>query len=385
MAVMWMDNFSLYGSGDAGRDRMLNGLYAVVQNDAGASIVGGSINNSIVADPDPTASGLVFRLGNRAANTIPSGAFANVLRRVFPTAQTECGIGRRIWLTTLNSQPSVAANIIFSFRNASNGTLFNVEVGSIGQIICWRGTLTTNSINRSTILAQTTGPVVVANAWQHVEAKVLFSDTVGEIEIRVEGVTVLTATNIDTSPVGLPCAQVQTQNWNTTLVSTTTIVPVMYIKDDIAWNTSGTENNDFLGSVGIFTIFPDADDALNWLPVGDTVGWRILDNVPPNDASYIEADSTLPAAYVANMTNLPPDLISVRALQPTIRARKVDGGDGNIQVGLISGADTQLLADRPMSAAFTWWYDISEEDPATLASWTPAAVDAIKAQIDRTV
>src|SRR3546814_17566377 len=49
-----------------------------------------------------------------------------------------------------------------------------------------------------TLLGQGSSPAIVANAWQHVEAKVVISDTVGTVEVRVEGVTVLDLSGLDT-------------------------------------------------------------------------------------------------------------------------------------------------------------------------------------------
>ena len=68
-----------------------------------------------------------------------------------------------------------------------------------------------------------------------------------------------------------------------------------------------------------------------------------------------------------------------------VRARKIDGGDANLQTSLISGGDVDPSADRPITTTFTYWYDISETDPDTGNAWTPASFDAANVEIDRTL
>ena len=68
-----------------------------------------------------------------------------------------------------------------------------------------------------------------------------------------------------------------------------------------------------------------------------------------------------------------------------MRARKSDGGDGNIQTGLISGGAEVDGSNRPITTAFTYYEDVFEIDPANAAPWTPASADAATFKINRTV
>ncbi len=67
-----------------------------------------------------------------------------------------------------------------------------------------------------------------------------------------------------------------------------------------------------------------------------------------------------------------------------VRAGKFDGGDGTLQNGLISAATPVNGSDRPITVSQTYWRDIFEEDPATVAPWLPAAVNLVQMQINRT-
>jgi hypothetical protein len=107
----------------------------------------------------------------------------------------------------------------------------------------------------------------------------------------------------------------------------------------------------------------------------------------PNDLTYMSAaDSPLPSPMRFEMENLPPDITSVRALITVVRHRKIDGGDGNVQTALSpNGTNWDNGADRPITTAFQYDFDVSEVSPATGSAWTPVEVDNLKLRINRTL
>lgn len=364
MSIEWADNFSLYGPVNSGaaRAQMNDGIYS----NQYASIV--AVGDGLAPDPDPNATGNCYRL-------VPTDNAVYGLRKVLSGNQTTAGMGGRYWFSPLpvlaTSQP-----IFHQYRDASNNILVSIHVTPTGAISAWRGNPFVG-----VLLGTTPGPVVTASAWWHIESKVHFSETVGSVEVRVEGVPKLVLDNINTSTGDVPCA-ICWARYRFTAVETGINY---FVKDLVLFNGNGTENSDFLGSGTVFDLRTDSDVALNWTPSVGSDGWSILDNAPPVDTAYIEAGDPPPAAYVASLTNLPPDITSVRGLITVVRARKVDGGDGNLQVSVISDGDEASGADRPVSAAFTYHFDVFEEDPNTAAPWTPAAVNAVQIKLDRTV
>lgn len=361
MSLEWMDNFSVYGVGagpSAAVGRMLDGPYAEVGT-RGAS------STALVEDPDPLVTTTVVYLG------VDNGFQG--LRRVLSSTQTTVGIAQRFWLTRIPTSTFVRP-IVYQSRDVNNVPLTTVQVTPTGALEVRRGDHT------GTVIGTTTGPVLVTNAWQHIECKILHSATAGTVEVRVEGVTVLNLTGQNTSSGGLGCAQVAVH-----------VVgggggDQCYVKDFVVWNGGGSSNNNFLGAVIVVGLLPASDEALNWTPVGAANGWSILDNAPPVDTDYIEAGTgPIPAAYAATLTDLPPNVTSVRGVMTLVRARKTDGGDGNIQVSALSGASAATGANRPITSAFTYWSDIFEQDPATAAAWTPSGVNGMRMRINRTV
>jgi hypothetical protein len=364
MALDFADNFSMYGQGNdvsAAVLRMSNGVYAEVQK------------VELIEDPDPNVTGTV------ASFTLPTinlGTAQPILRKTFLASANTMGLGCRIWMDDLPYRTTGRPS--WSFRDGSNAVLVTVAVSTTGSLDVYRG-----DAFSGTLLGSSTGPVVTSNAWQHIEMRVFTNATTGSVEIKVEGVTVVNLTNQNTTATAM--AQVSFR-YDSSVNSPGNPTPFAAIKDLVIWNTSGTYNNTFMGPVVVYSLIPDADVALNWTPSTGSNGYSILDNRPPDDTQYLSAgNSPIPQEYEASLTNLPVDVTSVKAIQTVVRATKEDGGDGNLQITLRSGANTTSGANRPITASFTYWRDTFEADPTTLAPWTPGAVDAVVFEMDRTL
>lgn len=357
MAIQHMDDWSIYGRNIS---LMTNGVYAQVFVSPNNSV-------SLVSDPDGTSAGTVLRM---ASILVDPG----LVRYVWPTPQTTLGQACRIWLASI---PSVAngSTRFFEFRNAANTALIYGKHNTVGGITIYNGS--------DAVIGTTTGPVVTANAWWHHEVKVDFS--AGTCEVRIEGVPVqwtaggTVLTGLVTT--GGPFQQVAIYGDGGNYVIED------FFKDLVWWDGTGSHNNNFLGAVIVYSMTANGDVTVPWTITGNTTGTAILNNAPPIDASqYLAADSpSIPAQMVYNLGNLPANVTTVRGLMTFIRAKKVDGGDGNLQNGLLSGATQGNGTNRPISASFTYYRDVFETDPATTNSWTVAAANAAQMTMNRTV
>lgn len=356
MAIQWLDNFSRFG---LDVNRLLDGIYADITGAA------------LVADPDPIAAAagsIVVRF------QVVSGR----LRKVLSTARTTVGLAGRFWQNGL--PPYLGNSVYFAlFADVNNLEHLHLDCDPSGNIRVLR-----NDAAGFVQIGITPNPVVVANAWQHVETKAFLDAVNGSVEVRVEGVPVLTVNGIrtisDRAGAVASCLNAGPGAFSDSNHKT-------YVKDLMIWDNTGAFNNDFMGSCQVYTIVPNADVALNWTPnPADGIGFdKINEATPDDDARYIAAPFPLPAAYKCALTDLPLTVTSVRGVMPIHRSRKTDGGDGNIQVGLISGASTGLGANRPITSTFTYWYDVFDADPNGGVAWSRLAVNALNMQLNRTV
>ncbi len=359
MSLIHADNFSIYGTDST---LLLNGIYANVAN-----------SPALVVDPDGVSPGYVL--------DTKGGTGSGWIRYVLPGARDTVGMAARLWMphlpTDTTGPVSFAAPAMW-MQSTVGGSNVMLYVDTLGKIKVVLGADVDD-----TLLAESSTPVVTSQGWYHIEWKVTGDAVAGTVDVRVEGVEVISETGLNTGSGDIELVFIGVDSDASGGSSTHN-----YWKDYVVWDSLGTENNDFFGTVQVKTLLPISDVSLNWTPSTGTTGYSILDNIPPS-TTYISAeDAPLPSPYVAELEDLPADTTSVRGLITYVRAAKVDGGDGTLQVGLISDPDgtpaTDLGADRAITTAQTYWRDVSELDPATAAQWTPTAVNLAQLQIDRT-
>ena len=351
MSVQWADNFGRYGTGGSSNTPMRDGL---------------PYNNwlsSCSDDPDP------FAVGERCC-FINDGFDNNPLvenRIALPSPHAGMvGFAARYWFTGFGVANSRQAVAVFFKVDLTPLACCHVEPN---------GALTIRDGIAGTQLATTTAPVISTNSWNHIETA--FNGTTGEFEVRLNGVTILTATGAVLGTIAF-C--------NPTRRIGNAIGAAPAIKDLVIWDDTGSQNNDFMGTVVCRRFSPNADVTLGgWTLSTGSVGYSLLAKSAVNDTTYLSADDTPPAPMQFGMENLPPDVTSVRAVISVVRARKIDGGDGSLQTALISNGDFDNGADRPITTAFTYYFDVSEVSPDTAAPWTPVEFDLMTTQVDRTV
>lgn len=356
MSLIWCDipdrSQGLYGTN---RSLMLDGLYAQI-GDA-----------ELVNDPDPNigSAGRVIRMYSGAGDITQ-------LRWILPGLRNEVGMGCRFYTANIPVDPGVEVEV-HQYRNAGNTNLVSIVVSTTGSIqVCSGG-------RGGAVLAESAQDVISADAWRHIESEVTFSATVGTAKVWIEGVEVINATGLNTGSVD--CAQVSfTHNDDGAGFGTRCYIKDLFIRDGL-----GTTNNGQIGPVTVYKLDPNADVSSGWTSTGSS-DFDVLDDAPPNDASYIEAGDPPPAASIMEMTDLPSDVVGVRGVISVMRGIKTDSGDGNIQVGLSpNGTDWDDGTDYAMTTTEAYYHDVSEISPATSASWTPTEVNSARIRLNRTI
>jgi hypothetical protein len=304
-----------------------------------------------------------------------SAADSTRIRKVLTAAQTTVGVAARYWLTSL---PPSGVPVIAEFSDASLHTHMNVQVNASGILEVHR--FDTGS---DVLMGSSSTPVITANAWRHVEIKVFFDVAVGTVEIRVEGVTVLNLTGVrTTSNIAGYTASVQ----NITMHQGSSLGLVgVYVKDLILWDGTAGVNNNFMGSCQVLKLTANGDTSLGWTPSSGTTGYNLInDTTPDDDTNYISAPFPLPSPSQFTLTDLPVNISTVRGVQLMHRSKKTDGGDGNIQTTAVSGANTTAGADRPITTAYTYMWDIFDKDPSGTI-WSRTLVNALQMKLNRTL
>jgi hypothetical protein len=365
LALQWMDDFTIYGTDTNRALRLLDGPYA------------NTIRADLQVDPDPTAG------GNQVLRVFGGGTGGDI-RKILSSSQTTVGVAARYWITFLPiGIGSTNCPNIVTWKDTNNIVHCYVRIDASGYLRVYRAA----NGGLDTLIGSSSSPVIVTNAWRHIECKMVLNNVAsGSVEVRLEGAVVVNITGVKTTS-------------DITGASTTTIDavsiqsqqdasgPVLYVKDFIVWDGSGAANNNFMGSCQVYKILPDADDGtLNWTPSTGTTGFNQINDTTPNDDSgYISAPVPLPSPCQFTMSDLPINTSSVRGVMLIHRSRKTDGGDGQLQASLISGANTGNGSNRTITTAYTYWWDMFDTEPVSGSSWSKTLVNAAKMKLNRTV
>ena len=358
MSIQYMENFSIYG-------------------DSKANLIAGTpwslaSNDELLNDPDGVSGGKVLRIVS------PTSFQA---RAVLPTATDVTYVAWRQWLADLPSEVERAPSI--QIRDANNFIRYLVRVTPVGSLVLVRtdgaeDIISSGEVAGFTILS-TSGNVINDGLWQHCEF--FLNRTTGAYTFKVEGVTIMTGT--DGAPATGDTAIVSFRNpWN----NFSGTGPTTYIKDVVFADDGGSVNNTGIGTVQVITLSPNADVSSGWTRSSGLTDFSLVNELAPNDASFIQAeDVPLPAATVMELTNLPPDVVAVRALQTMVRGIKSDGGDATMVVSLVSNALDDTGKNHAVATSISYYWDVSELDPDGGVAWTPVKVDLARIKIDRTV
>src|SRR5579884_4067947 len=215
--------------------------------------------------------------------------------------------------------------------------------------------------NRVGIASQPIRPGV----WNYVEIQVVFSTTVGQVTLRVNGVTVLdTAANLNTAISGNAWADgmalLRSYPFAATSSNTNIDIDDFYVADG-----SGTVNTGFLGDVRVEALLPaDVGATTQFAVTGAATNYAAVNNNPPDDDT----------SYVSSGTAGQQDLYkfsapstlggAVLGIQFNHFARKDDAGTRTIE-GLVHTGST--TAAGPQSNPGTSYQDLTsilETNPA---------------------
>lgn len=358
MAILFMDSFDSYkdpaanSSGDrsAARALMLAGVY---------SELGSSTQMWISPTQSRTgAQSLVFDAG---------GFNQPIIRKSLGVEAMTCGVAWAMYLGSLPSTTAIGPSL--TWRSVANAVLARVSINTDGTISAYNAA--------GTLLATSTASVA-PSSFNHLEAKVTISSTVGYIEVRLNGETILVVTDLNLGSV--PCTQIAIAPHSGTGT------PTAYFDDLVIWDDTGTENNDFLGPVRVYTLFADGDlSPVDWAITGATTAHEAVDEVPPDDdTSYIQA-GTLDDICQLTTPTLSEDVEVIAAVQISTYGKLSSGGVGSVKTTMINDGDETTGIDRPFTTAYTYRNDIFEIDPSTGLNWDKSGFEAAVIQLKRTI
>lgn len=342
MALLWIDGFDHYGSGLISSTLTGYGSYAQAQ--------------LAYAQTTPTPRTGTYCL--RAAE----------LRRVFGGAKTAVGVGFAFYMDEL---PGVDDDLeLMTFRNANGDAQCRLTINPTGTVALYT--------SASTKQAES-GIVIVAGQWYHIEANFVPNGSSSSMEVRLNETTLFTKN---------PFTITGTPSNETSIFSLDQGVTInyWYIDDLYAWDTSGSNNNTWIGDKKVHTMMPNGDSAVaDWTPNSGGVEYTQIDEIGPDgDTSYVYTGAGTNVRSEYDFASMPTNTNIVNGVFVVAGARKTDAGTADFRVDIVSGASESTGTSTGIGTSYTYYDEMFETDPATGALWTKSGVDGAKIRIVRT-
>ncbi len=254
-----------------------------------------SLSNSIFRTTQPGGvSKSLITHGNPGAN---AWAFA---RLAIPTS-AELYVGFNIYM----ENPPASSRNFFRLTDSSNNNPTGISTG----LILARNSDGSVSVNRASggTIFTTTPNTLIAATWYYIELHAVFGTTTGSVEMRIEGVTVGSATDVDTA------GNISGTGYDY-VYYTAELINRLYWDDIYICDASGSTNNSFLNPVNVFTLFPNANGSTNDMtPVGAATNWEAVQDTTWDTTTYVQTDVTNHIDYynLQNLTTSPSSIYGV--------------------------------------------------------------------------
>ena len=277
------------------------------------------------------------------------------------------------WRTTLNQQSKSSPSIwMVGYDWPTGGSSGNSNVDMIMNV---DGSL---SVRRGGSAVLGTIPAVafpLANTWYYVEAQVRVHNTLGFVNVRINGNQVLTtAATLDTLNSTLLCDSVRLGEGGSSAQS---------LFDDL-YIAAGASLDPFLGDCQAEILVPNGNGAVNQFvgSDGDSVNnWQLVDEQPPASADYVQS-ATPGQQDLYTLSDLALTTGAVQGIVVSSSTMKDEVGSRSmkhlIRRGVTTASPAFGLGDSIFRPATTGW----TVDPETGLPWTQANINALQIGVE---
>ena len=238
----------------------------------------------------------------------------------------------------------------------------NVSITVTGELAVARG---------GTVLGTTSGVGISAGTWFYLEFKTVCNNTTGSYELRVDGETVLSDSGVDTQAGTHAYYQAFALKGTSGFDTSAVIFDDLYCLD-----SSGDDNNDFLGVCRVAAIRPSAaGDSTEFTPDSGDNYSRVDEEEVDDDTSYVE-DSTSDHADLYEYGSV--DSASfVYGVQVCTDCKETDVTPFDIKIECKSGDTTSDDSGQTIgSTDYVTECRVIESDPDTSEQWLSSGVNS---------
>ncbi len=274
---------------------------------------------------------------------------------------------------------SPSVTMLWIFRNSQRGQV-GIGVSKDGTMYAARGTGDLNVLDFDRLVLPVLGRTTLAlqsNTYYYIEAKVRIHDTLGTVEIRVNGDVWLALTGVDTKPdttFGYSTEICYGMIRSATATTSGDFDDLYILNTDasVAVNTPV----DFLGDIEVNYQQPIVDVVRDWTPLVGIDHFAMVDEIPPDDDVTYNSTETLNAVDTFQTEPAPVVGANVVAMQVIYDVRRTESGNTStapvFRVGGVNYAGTA----QGNTSTYTFQRGIWTRNPATLAAITDTVFNA---------
>jgi hypothetical protein len=204
------------------------------------------------------------------------------------------------------------------------------------------------------------------NTWYYLEFKIVIHNTTGSFEFKVNEISELSDTAIDTQA---------NSDGSSCMLNLRSAIAWRWMDDIYICDSTGSAQNDFLGVSQVIGKFPDGDGGTtDFTPQGAGANYVEVDE------ATIDDDTTYNYGVSGDIDYYDYDDLSngytIHGIQINTTVRTTDAESFAIRSKIDSNGSIATGTSRYINATYSTEYEISTINPDTSTAWTTTAVDA---------
>lgn len=214
---------------------------------------------------------------------------------------------------------------------------------------------------------------ITTNTWYYVELRMFIDDSAGQAELRINGVSEVNLTGVDTKhQTSIDYASVLGLGGGSSTQSTSKYFDDLYIRTS---SSSTAETGGFLGDIKIKPYYPNGDGTYTAMTCSTgSTHYTLVDESPANTTDYVSSSTALTKDSY-NFQDV-SETGSIKAVQVSAYVYKADAGFRGAEVFAKSGATEVFGTSLPLSTTQKYVMKMFEQDPNTSADWSQANLNA---------
>jgi hypothetical protein len=267
---------------------------------------------------------------------------------------------------------STTVPVTAQFAVVFNSNSYTIEI--------WNGSLFYNGV--STKLYSTANNVWSGDVANMIEIQTtIAAGGAGVVKVWVNGVQLVNQTAITTQQSANAWADAT--SFKGDFLNGGALLSTLVKMDDLYYcdTTVGAGTypcNSPLGDVHVYTRFPTGNNSVQWTPLANT-NWQEVDEVAMDGDTSYNYSATVGQEDLLNYSALATTINNILGVQVTGAYRKDDSSARSIKQAFKSSTTEVYGAVNSLGTAYAYYTDLWVLDPATSASWTLAAVNALSA------